>query len=158
MKPSYAWWGPRRQSTGEPNTQFVPFLPRSELIQTPHWSHFQKQRRDTVGENCWKANMSTSADFKQQSDGRDYLGSKKAALHTTQEKGPKELLVISFMFVFTGNPEHSFLFFYAKKSKHGPLCRLMKMNSSESNGRSFLSSVLELDVLVLLQVWHILFF
>lgn len=82
--------------------------------------------------------LSTSADFKQQSDGRDYLGSKEAALHTAQEKGPKELLVIPFMFVFTGNPEQLFLFFYAKKNKHDTLCRLMKLNSSEHNGQSFL--------------------
>lgn len=61
------------------------------------------------------------------------------------------------MFVFTGNPEHSFLFFYAKKSKHGTLCRLMKLNSSEHNGQSFLSCVLELDVFALPQLGHILY-
>lgn len=59
--------------------------------------------------------LSTSVDFKRQSDGRDYLGSREAALHSAQQKGPKELSLIAFMFVFTGNPEHLFLFFYAKR-------------------------------------------
>lgn len=118
----------------------------------PIWAIFSKEWTDRLltghtfkrdRETQWariaeKQILSTSADFKRQSDGRDYLGSKDAALHTTQEKGPKELSVIPFMFVFTGNPEHSFLFFYAKESKHGTLCRLMKLNSSEQNGQSFL--------------------
>lgn len=96
--------------------------------------------------------LSTSADFKRQSDGSHYLGSKEGALHTTPQKGPKELLVISFMFVFTGNPEHLFPFFYAKASKHGTLCRL-KLSSSEPKDQSLLSCVLELDVLTQLQHW-----
>lgn len=120
-----------------------------------HTGHTFKRVRETQWVRiAEKQILSTSADFKQQSDGRDYLGSKEAALHTTQQKGPKELLVIPFMFVFTGNPAHLFLFFYAKASKHGTLCRLMKLNSSEHNGRSFLSCVLELDVLALPQHWH----
>lgn len=61
------------------------------------------------------------ADFKRQSDGRDYPGSKEAALHTAQEKGPKQLLVIPFMFVFTGNSEQLLFFFNAKKNKHDTL-------------------------------------
>lgn len=120
-----------------------------------HTGHTFKRVRETQWVRiAEKQILSTSADFKQQSDGRDYLGSKEAVLHATQQKGPKELLVIPFMFVFTGNPEHLFLFFYAKASKHGTLCRLMKLNSSEHNGQSFLSSVLELDVLALPQHWH----
>lgn len=62
------------------------------------------------------------------------------------------------MFVLTGNPEHSFLFVYAKKSKHGTRCRPMKLNSSEHGGPSFHSSVSELDVLASLGVWAILYF
>lgn len=61
------------------------------------------------------------------------------------------------MFVFTGNPEQSILFFYAKENKHDALCRLMKLTSSEHNGQSFLSSVLELDVLAPPQLWHVLY-
>lgn len=112
-----------------------------------HTGHTFKRNRETQWARiAEKQILSTSADFKQQSDGRDYLGSKEAALHTTQEKGPKELLVNPFMFVFTGNPDHSFLFFYAKESKHGTLCRHMKLNSSEHNGQSFRSCVSELDM------------
>lgn len=105
---------------------------------TAHWPHFQTQQRDTVGENCWKANI---VDFcRLQTAVRwQRLPRQRRRKHYTQHKrkGPKELSVIPFMFVFTGNPEHSFLLLYAKGSKHGPLCRLMKPSSSEQNGQTF---------------------
>lgn len=35
----------------------TPNLSHCFLIETTHWSHFQTQQRDTVGENCWNANI-----------------------------------------------------------------------------------------------------
>lgn len=63
----------------------------------------------------------TSAGFKRQSDG-SYLDRRDAALHTTQEKGPKELSVVPFMFAFlqASRRIHS-LCFCAERSKHGSL-------------------------------------
>lgn len=123
-----------------------------ERVDRLHTGHtFKLVRKTRWVRIAEKQILWTSADFKQQSDGSHHLGSKDAALHTTQQKGPKELSVIPFMFVFTGNPEHLFLFFYAKASKHGTLCRLMKLSSSEHNDQSLLSCVLELDVLAQLQ-------
>lgn len=81
-----------------------------------HTGHTFKRLRETQWVRiAEKQILSTSVDFKRQSDGRDYLGSREAALHSAQQKGPKELSLIAFMFVFTGNPEHLFLFFYAKR-------------------------------------------
>lgn len=52
-------------------------------------------------ENRWKANTADSCRLQKAVRWqRDYLDRRDAALHSTQEKGPKELSLVPFMFVF----------------------------------------------------------
>lgn len=52
-------------------------------------------------ENRWKANTADSCRLQKAVRWqRDYLDRRDAALHSAQEKGPKELSLVPFMFVF----------------------------------------------------------
>lgn len=114
-----------------------------------HTGHTFKRLRETQWVRiAEKQILSTSVDFKRQSDGRDYLGSREAALHSAQQKGPKELSLIAFMFVFTGNPEHLFLFFYAKRGVNMAL-------STGSWNWTVLSTAASPFLCLRFRIWHV---
>lgn len=89
--------GPRRRSAVKPNSQFVPFsfcfLIRKKLIDSTLVTLSNAAVRHSGWELLKSKYCRLLLTSNTQSDDRDFLRSKEAALHSTQQKGPKELSV-----------------------------------------------------------------
>lgn len=151
---------PRRPSAVEPNGQFVPFFcafqKRKKKNDRLHTGHTFKRLRETQWVRiAEKQILSTSVDFKRQSDGRDYLGSREAALHSAQQKGPKELSLIAFMFVFTGTQS---IYFSSSMQRGEWTWRSLRAREIEQfwarRPVPFFACVSEFGMFALPQHWH----